>query len=190
MIVLSHVRLCSLIDCCLPGSSVHGISWARILEWVATSFSTGSSWPRDWTCVSHISCTGTVTMDSDINLGVLTCLRRRGTCTHTCQSLCQCDCIHLFLFSDTSVMQSISTFIISVQFNSVTQSCPILCHPMNRSTPDLPVHHQLLEFTQTHVHWVSDAIQLSHPLSSPSPPALSLSQHQGLFQMQKISRRN
>ena len=52
---------------------------------------------------------------------------------------------------------------------------------MNRSTPDLPVHHQLLEFTQTHVHWVDDAIQLSHPLSSPSPPALNLSQHQGLF---------
>ena len=53
---------------------------------------------------------------------------------------------------------------------------------MNRSTPDLPVHHQLPEFTQTHVHQVSDAIQLSHPLSSPSPPALNLSQHQGLFQ--------
>ena len=53
---------------------------------------------------------------------------------------------------------------------------------MNCSMPGLPVHHQLLEFTQTHVHWVGDAIQLSHPLSSPSPPALNLSQHQGLFQ--------
>ena len=69
----------------------------------------------------------------------------------------------------------------SVQFSSVAQSCPTLCDPMNCSTPDLPVHHQLLEFTQTHVHWVSDAIQPSHPLSSPSPPALSLSQHQGLL---------
>ena len=68
----------------------------------------------------------------------------------------------------------------SVQFSSVAQSCPTLCNPMNRSTPGLPVHHQLLEFTQTHVHWVSDAIQPSHPLSSPSPPALTLSQHQGL----------
>ena len=67
------------------------------------------------------------------------------------------------------------------QFNSVTQSCPTLCDPMNRSTPGLPVHHQLPEFTQTHVHWVSDAIQPSHPLSSPSPAALNLSQHQGLF---------
>ena len=70
----------------------------------------------------------------------------------------------------------------SVWFGSVAQSCPTLCDPMNRSTPSLPVHHQLPESTQTHVHWVGDAIQPSHPLSSPSPPALNLSQHQGLFQ--------
>ena len=69
----------------------------------------------------------------------------------------------------------------SVQFSSVAQSCPTLCNPMNRSTPGLPVHHQLLEFTRTHAHRVSDAIQPSHPLLSPSPPALNLSQHQGLF---------
>ena len=69
----------------------------------------------------------------------------------------------------------------SVQFSSVAQSCLTLCDPMNCSMPGFPVHHQLLESTQTHVHWVSDAIQLSHPLSSPSSPALSLSQHQGLF---------
>ena len=66
------------------------------------------------------------------------------------------------------------------QFSSVTQSCPTLCDPMNRSTPGLLVHHQPLEFTQTHVHRVGDAIRPSHPLSSP-PPALNLSQHQGLF---------
>ena len=59
----------------------------------------------------------------------------------------------------------------SVQIRSVTQSCPTLCDPMNRSTPGLPVHHQLPEFTQTHVYQVSDAIQPSHPLLSPSPPA-------------------
>ena len=70
----------------------------------------------------------------------------------------------------------------SVQFSSVTQSCLTLCNPMNRSMPGLPVHHQLPEFTQTHVHWVNDAIQPSHPLSSPSLPALNPSQHQGLFQ--------
>ena len=70
-----------------------------------------------------------------------------------------------------------------VQFSSVTQSCPTLHDPMNHSMPGLPVHHQLLEFTQTHVHWVSNAIQPSHPLLFPSPPALNLSQHQGLFQL-------
>ena len=70
----------------------------------------------------------------------------------------------------------------SVQFSSVAQSCPTLCDPMNRRMPGLPVHHQLLEFTQTHVHWVGDAIQPSHPLSSPSPPAPNPFQHQGLFQ--------
>ena len=70
----------------------------------------------------------------------------------------------------------------STQFSSVTQSCPTLCDPMNRSMPGLPVHHKLLEFTQTHAHCVGDAIQPSHPLLSPSPPALNLSQHQGLFQ--------
>ena len=70
----------------------------------------------------------------------------------------------------------------SVQFSSVTQSCPTLCDPMNRSTPGLPVHHQLSEFTQTHVHRVSDAIQPSHPLSSPSPLAPNPSQRQSLFQ--------
>ena len=69
-----------------------------------------------------------------------------------------------------------------VQFSSVAQSCSTLCDPMNRSTPDLPVHHQLPESTQTHVHRVGDAIQPSHPLLSPSPPAPNPSQHQGLFQ--------
>ena len=68
------------------------------------------------------------------------------------------------------------------QFSSVTQSCPTLCDHMNRSTPGLPVHHQLPEFTQTHVHGVGDAIQPSHLLSSPSPPAPIPSQHQTLFQ--------
>ena len=68
------------------------------------------------------------------------------------------------------------------QFSSVAYSCPTLCDPMNRSTPGLPVYHQLLEFTQTYIHRVSDAIQPSHPLSSPSPPAPNPSQHQSLFQ--------
>ena len=74
-----------------------------------------------------------------------------------------------------------TTRFISAQFSSVTQSCLTLCDPMNRSMPGLLVHHQFPESTQTHVHRVSDAIQPFHPLSCPSPPALNLSQHQGLF---------
>ena len=75
-----------------------------------------------------------------------------------------------------------SGYSISVQFSSVAQSCLTPCDPMDCSTPGLPVHHQLLEFTQTHVHWVSDTIQPSHLLLSPSPPTFNLSQHHGLFQ--------
>ena len=69
----------------------------------------------------------------------------------------------------------------SVQFSSIAQSYPTLCNPMDYSMPSFTVHHQLPELTQTHVHWVSDTIQLSHPLSSPCPPAFYLSQHQGIF---------
>ena len=83
--------------------------------------------------------------------------------------------IHLCLFCYLA-------YRVIVQFSSVAQSCPTLCDPMNRSMPGFPVHHQFLEFTQTHVYQVGDAIQPSHPLSSPSPPAPSSSQHQGLFQ--------
>ena len=72
--------------------------------------------------------------------------------------------------------------LLSVQLSSVIQSCSTLCNPMDCSTTGFPVHCQLPELTQTHVHWVSDASQPSHPLSSPSPPAFNLSQHQGLFQ--------
>ena len=71
--------------------------------------------------------------------------------------------------------------VLSDQFSSVTQSCPTLCNPIDCSMPGLPVHHRLLEFAQTHIHWVGDVTQTSHPLSSPCPPAFNLSQHQGLF---------
>ena len=120
--------------------SVHRISQARRLEWVAISLSRGSSWPSGQT---HI--------------------------------LCLAD--RFF----TTEPPGYFTGIRLDQIRSVAQSCLTLCDPMNRSTPGLPVHHQLPEFTETHVHWVSDAIQPSHPLLSPSPPTLNLSQHQGLF---------
>ena len=94
------------------------------------------------------------------------------------------------ILSELSAMTRLisHTSISSLQFSSVTQSCPTLCDPMNRSTPGLPVHHQLPEFTQTHVHRVHDAIQPSCPLSSPSPPAPNPSQHQSLFQWVNSSR--
>ena len=129
------------MGCTAPGSSMPGILKARILEWVAISFSRGSSQPGDQTWVS---CTAGRFFTAWASREVL----------------------RLLPFSS----------------GSVAQSCPTLWDPMNRSTPGLPVHHQTLEFTQTHARRVGDAIQPSHPLSSPSPPALNLSQHQGIFQ--------
>ena len=75
---------------------------------------------------------------------------------------------------------------VSIIFSSVAQSCPTLCNPMGCSMPGFPVHHQLPELAQTHVHWFSDAIQLFHPLSSPSPPVFNFSQHQGLFPVSQL----
>ena len=97
--------------------------------------------------------------------------------------------LSLFPFLEHSLLSSLSLkdflYLSHAQFSSVAQSCLTLCKPMNCSTPGLPVHHHLSEFTQTHVHWVGDAIQPSHPRSSPSPPALNPSQHQSLFQWVK-----
>ena len=87
----------------------------------------------------------------------------------------------IYIISYVPLIMTFSTWH-SVQFSSVPQLCPTLCNPMKRSTPGLPVHHKLPEFTQTHVHGVGDAIQPSHPLSSPSHPAPNPSQHQGLSQ--------
>ena len=89
-----------------------------------------------------------------------------------------------FSISKCALFLSQEDFLLNeiIQFSSVAQSCLTLCDPMNRSMPGLPVHHQLPEFTQTHVHRVGDAIQPSHPLSSPSPSAPNPSQHQSLFQ--------
>ena len=91
-------------------------------------------------------------------------------------------CGGFHLIFDVILLRAWEDLRVAVQFSSVTQSCPTLCDPVNCSTPGLPVHHQLPEFTQTHVHRVGDAIQPSHALSSPSPPAPNPSQPQGLFQ--------
>ena len=147
--------LCDPMDCSLPGSSVHGIFQATVLEWGAIAFS--SILILDYFLI-----------------------------------LCLCVCYFLGNFFNLMFQFFWNHFHLCcflnfqcILFSSVAQSCPTLCDPMNRSTPSLPVHHQLPEFTQTHVHRVGDAIQPSHPLSSPSPPAPYPSQHQGLFQWVK-----
>ena len=89
---------------------------------------------------------------------------------------------HMIISTDAEKAFDKIQHLFMIQFTSVVQSCPTLCDSVNHSTPGLPVHHQLLKFTQTHVHRVSDAIQPSHPLSSPFPPAPDPSQHQSLFQ--------
>ena len=102
-------------------------------------------------------------------------------------NVCMCVCVWVWDCEHEIGITSLSWSLLrtffsdSVQFSSIAQSCPTLCDPIDSSMPGLPVHHQLLEFTQTHVHWAGDAIQPSHPLSSPSSPAFNLSQHQALF---------
>ena len=96
-----------------------------------------------------------------------------------------CCCLSSCLRRKLRAFSSACLLIFSQSVSSIAQPCPTLCDPMNCSTPGLPVHHKLPEFNQTHVHRVGDAIQPSHPLSSPSPPALNLSQHQG-FQMSRL----
>ena len=99
-----------------------------------------------------------------------------------------CICVHTNLpVSPTAplffhTVNGIHMFVLYLQFSSVAQSCPTLCDPMNHSMPGFPVHHQIPEFTQTHVHRICDTIQPSHLLLSPSPPAPNPSQHQSLFQ--------
>ena len=134
------------MDCSLPGSSIHGIFQATVLEWGAIAFSQ------------------------------IFTLKISNSWDKMIESLCS-----NFWFKPMLIF-TFGLFIThSVQFSMVAQSCPTPCDPMNCSTPGLSVHHQLPESTETHVHWVGDAIQPSHPLFSPSPPALNLSQHQGLF---------
>ena len=146
LVTQSCLTLCYPMGCSPPGSLVHEILQARILEWVAISFS------RLW--------------ERSLLNNILFFSWKEFTTFY-----------NFFIFlSDKDIQEHI---IINIQFSSVAQSCPTLCNPMNRSTPGLPVHHQLPESTQTHVHWVHDAIQPFHPHPHPSPPALNLSQHQG-----------
>ena len=160
--------------CSPPGSSVHGISQARILKWVAISFSRRSSQPRDRTQISFIgrqilyhwatrkAQTYIVLYVSYVSIKLEKTLNK----------------LKNFLDSKwylQTVHKKGNMNGFSVQLSSVAQSCPTLCDPMDCSMSGLPLHHQLLEFTEAHVHWVGDAIQPSHPLSSPPPPTFNLS---------------
>jgi len=138
------------IDCSPPGSSVHGILQAIILEWVVTLSSRGPPWP--------------------------------GTELKSAESPALAG--KFFTTTDTWEAPRWEIFKGQSEFSSVQCSCSVVVEPLRShgcSTRGLPVHHQLLEYTQTHVHWVSDAIQSSHPLLSPLPPTFNLSQHQGFF---------
>ena len=132
-----------------------------------------------WCWVIRLSCKQSEILLQAIALWAITRMLLSLIVLIVVYPLCSADC--LTLLEVTLTFNNI-TFLIWGQFSSVAQSCLTLCDTMNRSTPGLPVHHQLPEFTQTHVHPVGDAIQLSHPLSSPSPPVPSPSQQQGLFQ--------
>ena len=118
-------------------------------------------------------------LDSDFSTSfLLNILGPPTTCPSKARSVTQQD--PMGPFQDRPLPTSSAVVALSV--SSITHLCPTLCEFMDCSKTGLPVHHQLLDLTQTHVHWIGDAIQPSHPLSSPSPPDLNLSQHQGLFQ--------
>ena len=164
------------LHCSPLGFSVHEILQARILKWVAMPSSRASSQPRDWIQVSWIAGTFFTTEPpgKPMKTGVsrLSLFQGIFPTQGSNRGLLHCRQILYQLSYQGGPV---------IKFTSVTQSCPTLCNPMNCSTPGLPVYHQLLEFTQTHVHRVGDAIQPSHPLSSPSP-APNPSQHQSLCQ--------
>ena len=160
------------MDCSLPGSSIHGIFQARVLEWgaIAFSFLLFAAAKSLQSCPTlHNPIDGSPpgsSMHGILQARVL----EWGAIAFSTERL------------TVGENGSCSDGWGHAQFSSLAQSCPTLCDPMNCSTPGLPVHHQLLEFTQTHVHRVGDAIQPSHPLSSSSPPAPNLSEHQSFFQ--------
>ena len=163
------------MDYSLPGSCLHGILQARILEWVVYSFSRRSFWLRNWTGVSCI--VG----------GFFTSWATRGV--HSIRSLrktkrLSCFVSWIFLLFRGECMQNSNIFLVRKLESScsVAKLCLTLCDPMDCSTPGFPALHYLPEFAQTHVHWVSDDIQPSHPVLPSSPSARSLSQHQGPFQ--------
>ena len=177
--ILTELVKTTICCCSVTKSNLTlAIPWTVTLQaLVAISFFRGSSWPRDQTCTSCIAHRFFIT-ESPGKYPVLSSTVYNSQDTEAILMSNK-----RWMDKDTHAHTHTHTGILhSVQFSSVAQSCPTLCNPMNHSTPGLPVHHQLLKSTQTHVHRVGDAIRPSHPLSSPSPPAPNPSQHQGLFQ--------
>ena len=180
----SCLTLSDTMDCSLPGSSIHGIFQTRVLKWGAIAFPISNvrilkiltkRWPSRRTC-AHLL------LQELQNYSLLLNNHQQENVGSHQKKIPQIKGqrrIHSKMVGGDKITFRIT---LSVQFSSVSHSCPSLCNPMNRSTPGLPVHHQLPEFTQTHVHPVSDDIQPSHPLLSPSPPAPNPSQHQSLLQ--------
>ena len=159
------------VDGSPPGSPVPGILQARTLEWVAISYSSAWKWEVKMKWLSHVR----LRDPTDCSLP--------GSSVHGIFQARVLEWIAIAFTKSISFVYLCSKYYKqNNQIRSVAQSWPTLCDPMNRSTPDLPIHHQLPEFTETHVHRVSDAIQPSHPLSSPSPLAPNPSQHQSLYQ--------
>ena len=163
------------MDSSPPGFSVHGILQARMLKWVAMSSSRRSIQPRNQTSISCVSCIAGRFFTAEPpgkhpQRGELI-VARSIDISFTIKWNKPTNYTHIQKISWRKKVTASPMPCTSVQFSSVAQLCPTLCDSMNRSMPGLPVHHQLPEFTQTHVHRVGDAIQPSHPLLSPSPPA-------------------
>ena len=158
---------CDPMDCSATGSSVHWIFQAKLLEWLPFPSPRDLPDPGIKPSTPSLQAKSLPTESSGRPISQSQRNEHNKTKTDTFAT------IQWHQLSSPKLLLLFS----SVQFSSVTQSCLTLCNPMNHSTPGLPVHHQLPEFTQTHVHQVSDAIQPSHPLSSPSPPAPNPSQH-------------
>ena len=187
MLIQSCPTLCNPVDCSPPGSSVHGDSPGKNPGKVAMPSSRGSSWPRDQACISYVSWlrgkffTTSATWE-DPNASSFTSTLHHSLSPASSSTGISMMVVSFLPFVLLPQLNSLKYIIKWFQFSSVSQSCLTLCDPMNHSTSGLPVHHHLPEFTQTHVHRVSDAIQPSHHLSSPSPPSPNPSQHQSLFQ--------
>ena len=158
---------CDPMDCSATGSSVHWISQAKLLEWLPFPSPRDLPDPGIKPSTPSLQAKSLPTESSGRPISQSQRNEHNKTKTDTFAT------IQWHQLSSPKLLLLFS----SVQFSSVTQSCPTLCDPMNCSMPALPIHHQLPEFTQTHVHQIGDAIQPSHPLTSPSLPAPNPSQH-------------